>query len=183
MATRDAWLGQPLPARLDRMARMADDLTAAIRGHDDTALSRRPDAKNWCGKEVVCHLRDIEELVILRFHTMLAMDEPKVFVNAAPPPNLAEWGIGGEVPFPLDADRWAEERQYVRSDTGLALAAFRRRRTEVLSLLASLSVPQWERGAVHPTLGRVTFGDWTAGIAAHDDGHLGQLQRALQGRA
>lgn len=180
--TRDEWLKQPLPARLQRMARAADELIAVIQGRSDAELSRRPDARSWAAKEVVCHLRDIEELVILRFHTMLAMDDPKVMVVGAPPSDLAQWGIGGEVPLPLDADRWAEERQYLRHDTGAALAAFRRRRSEVLALLGSLSPAQWERGSIHPTHGRVTFRDWTAGIAAHDDNHLDQLRRALAGR-
>jgi DinB superfamily len=87
------------------------------------------------------------------------------------------------VPLPLDAERWAEERQYLRADTGAALAAFRRRRAEVLALLGKLSAAQWNRGSIHPTHGRVTFTDWTAGIAAHDDNHLDQLRRALAGRA
>lgn len=165
------------------MAATPADLAAAIHGKSDAELSRRPDPKHWAGKEVVCHLRDIEELVILRFHTMLVMDDPKVLVVGAPPSNLADWGIGGEVPLPLDADRWAEERQYLRNDAAAALEAFRKRRSEVLALLGKLTAEQWDRGSLHPTHGRVTFRDWTAGIAAHDDTHLAQLKRALEGRA
>ena len=183
MATRDEWLTRSLQERLDRLVRTADDLAAAISDQSDAALSRRPDGRNWCAKEVICHLRDIEELVILRFHMMLAMDDPRVLVVGAPPADPSPWGIGGDVPFPLDADRWAEERQYVRNDTWAALEAFRRRRREVLALLRRLTPPEWERGCVHPTLGRVGFREWTAGMAAHDDNHLGQLNRALEGHA
>jgi len=183
MPSRDEWLTRPLRERLERMARTPEDLAVAIQGRSDAELSRRPDAKNWAAKEVVCHLRDIEELVIVRFHTMLAMEDPKVLVVGAPPSDLAQWGIGDEVPLPLDADRWADERQYLRNDAGAALAAFRKRRSEVLALLGKLTPAQWERGSVHPTHGRVTFKDWTAGVAAHDDTHLAQLTRALEGRA
>ena len=183
MPTRDEWLERPVGQRLERMAATADELAAAIAGKSDAELSRRPDAKNWAAKEIVCHLRDIEELVIVRFHTMLAMDDPKVMVVGAPPLDLGEWGIGGDVPVPLDADRWAEERQYLRNDVGGALAAFRRRRGEVLAFLRRLTPAQWKRGSIHPTLGRATFEGWTAGIAGHDDGHLAQLVRALAGRA
>lgn len=183
MSTRDEWLRRPLQERLARMARTPDDLAEMIRGQSNGALSRRPDARNWSAKEIICHLRDIEELVILRFHTMLAMEDPKVLVAGAPPSNPAAWGMGAEVPFPLDPDRWAEERQYLRNDTGAALAAFRRRRGEVLALLRQLSPEQWRRGSIHPTHGRVTFEDWTAGIAGHDDNHLAQLERTLEGRA
>jgi len=78
--------------------------------------------------------------------------------------------------------RWAEDRQYLRNDASAALAAFKRRRTEVLSLLWSLSPAECQRGGVHLSRGRLTMGDWVASLAAHDDNHLDQLARALQGR-
>lgn len=119
---------------------------------------------------------------MMRFRTMLAMDEPKVLVVGARPQNPAEWGlVGGELP--VDPDRWAEERQYSRGDAAAALAAFRRRREESLGFLNRLTSQQWQRGCLHPTLGRMTFNDWTALMAGHDDNHLAQLERALDGRA
>jgi hypothetical protein len=42
-------------------------------------------------------------------------------------------------------------------------------------------VRQWGLGSRHVTLGRMTFADWVA-LVAHDDKHLNQLQRALEGR-
>jgi hypothetical protein len=181
MGSRADWLKRTIQERCERMRRTADDLATMIHGRSDTELGRRPEARGWAAKEVVCHLRDIEELVILRFHMMLAMEDPKVLVAGAPPSDLAAWGFSDDVPFPLDPDRWAEERQYLRNDTVAALAAFRRRRSEVLALLAALPAEQWARGSIHPSHGRVTFADWTAGIAAHDDNHLAQLCRALDG--
>lgn len=182
MPSRDAYLRQPLEHRLARLARTADELTQAVQGRTSTVLSRRPETSSWSATEIICHLRDIEELCILRFHTMLAADDPPVFVVGAPPGDPGRWGIGGAVPFPLDPDRWVEERQYSRADAGLALAAFDRRRREVLALLGALSPQQWKRGSIHPAHGRVTFEEWTAGMAAHDDSHLDQLRRALDGR-
>jgi len=179
MTTRDDYLQRPLAERLARLARTPDDLASAIDGRSDAELSRRRHPSGWSAKDVVCHLRDVEELSILRFHTMLAVDDPKVFVVGAPPPDPEAWGIGGALPFPLDPERWAEDRQYSRNDTAEALAAFRRRRDEVLALLHCLSEKQWERGSIHPERGRVTFAEWTAGIAGHDDNHLEQLERAL----
>jgi hypothetical protein len=78
--------------------------------------------------------------------------------------------------------RGAEERQYLRNAAGQALAAPRGRRHEILALLRRLTPEQWRRGRVHVTLGRMTFADWVALIAAHDDRHLAQLRRALDGR-
>ena len=182
MPTREDYLRQPLERRRARLAGTADELTEAIRNRSAAQLARRPDATNWSATEIICHLRDIEELCILRFHTMLAMEDPAVFVVGAPPRNPARWGIGGEVPFPLDPGRWVDDRQYSRSDAGQALAAFGRRRREVLALLRSLSSEQWTRGSMHPAHGRVTFEEWTAGMAGHDDNHLDQLRRALDGK-
>jgi DinB superfamily len=178
MATRDEYLAQPLADRVARLGRTADDVASVIGGVDDATLSRRA-ADGWSAKEVVCHLRDVEELSILRFHLMLVMDDPSVFVVGAPPPHPEDWGIGGRVPFPLDPERWSRDRQYQRNDAFEALDSFRQRRREVLEFLERLSPLQWERGSIHPERGRVTFGEWTAGIAAHDDNHLQQMLRAL----
>ena len=98
MPTMEEYAKQPREQRIARLTRTADQLAAAVKGQSDAALSRRPDAKNWAAKEVVCHLRDTEEAFGGRFEQILAMDtDPRL-----PGPS---------------ADRWAEERQYLRSDT------------------------------------------------------------------
>ena len=181
MPTREEYGALPLPERLARLERTPDDLLAAVGGRSEADLSRRPNPGSWSATDVVCHLRDIEELAMMRFRTMLAMDEPKVLVAGARPKNPAEWGLGGGE-LPVDPDRWAEERQYARADPAAALAAFRRRRADSLAFLARLTPDQWQRGCLHPTLGRLTFVDWTALLAGHDDNHVAQLRRALDGR-
>lgn len=124
MPTMEEYAGQPRGRRLQRLTRTADELAAAIKGQSDGVLSRRPDAKNWAAKEIVCHLRDTEE----------------------------------------------------------ALAAFRRRRAETLDLFAKLEPGQWEKGGIHPVRGRFTIDAILSIMAWHDDNHLGQLMRALEGR-
>ena len=180
MPTREEYAKQPVAQRLQRLARTPDDLAAAIHGVSDPVLSRRPGPKKWAAVEVVCHLRDIEELFMLRFHQMLGTEDPVFLVLGEMPPDPERWGIGGRVGMPLSPDRWAEERQYLRNDTTVALSAFRSRREESLALLQRLSPAQWRRGSIHVTLGRMTFEDWLCLIAAHDDKHLRQLQRALE---
>jgi len=182
MATREVYAALPLDQRLARLARTPDDLATAIRGLSDVELARRPDTKNWSPTEIVCHLRDIEEICMMRFRTMLAMDEPKVLVVGARPASPAEWGLVGDE-FPVDPERWAFERQYARCDPLAALAAFRHRRDDSLDFFGRLTAAQWQRACLHPTLGRVTFTDWTALMPVHDDNHFDQLTRALAGRA
>jgi len=62
MATLDEVARQPVGQRLARMEKTADDFGTAIRGVTEAVLARRPDEKNWAAKEIVCHLRDIEEV-------------------------------------------------------------------------------------------------------------------------
>jgi hypothetical protein len=164
MPTMEEYAKQPREQRLARLARTADELAAAIAGRSDAVLSRRPDGKNWAAKEVVCHLRDTEEAFGSRFEQILAMDSDPTLPGPA-------------------ADRWAEERQYLRNDTDEALAAFRRRRQETLAIFGRVTPAQWDKGGMHPVRGRVTLEAFLTLMAWHDDNHLDQLRRALEGRA
>jgi hypothetical protein len=121
--------------------------------------------KNWAAKECVCHLRDTEELFKARFDLIVAEDNPALSFDPATP------------------DRWAEERQYLRHDVQQALAHFRRRREESLTFLGTLTLEQWKRGGTHATRRRITIDDFVTVMAGHDDNHLAQLKRALDGRA
>ena len=148
--------------QIERMRRTPDDLAAALKGVPETILAKRPAENAWAAKEVVCHLRDTEESFMGRFQTILANDEPKF--------------------LPIDPDAWARDRQYLRSDASEALASFRQRREETFKFLSALPPEQWERGGIHPTRGRMTVKDFVALMAWHDDNHLDQLKRALDGR-
>jgi len=183
MPTAEEYSKLPIEMSLSRLDRTPAELERAISGTTDQELSARPEGHNWAAKEIVCHLRDVEELFQIRFHTVVALDEPRILVFGASANDLAPWRIGGSIGHPLDPERWAEERQYLRNDTREALAALRRRRAEVLTLLRSLSPAEWQRGGVHLARGRLTIADWVARLAAHDDNHVAQLRRALEGRA
>lgn len=167
---------------IERLRQTPPDLDRALADRSEAELSTRPGPKSWAPKEIVCHLRDVEELFQVRFHTVIALDEPRILVLGATAEDLAPWRIGGAIGHPLDPDRWAKERQYARSDGREALDAFERRRGEVLTLLRSLSPAEWQRGGIHPSRGRLTLRDWVASLAAHDDNHLDQLRRALEGK-
>jgi uncharacterized damage-inducible protein DinB len=163
MPTMEDYAGQPREQRMQRLTRTADELVAAIKGQSDGVLSRRPDAKNWAAKEIVCHLRDTEEVFAGRIEQVRVMDvDPR-------------WGDS-------NVDRMAEERQYLRNDAEEALVAFRRRRAETLELFAKLAPGQWEKGGIHPVRGRFTIDEILSIMASHDDNHLDQLTRALAGR-
>src|SRR5207244_2439187 len=136
-ATGEAWFRRSQDERLARLARTPDEAATALTGRAASALARRPAAEAWSPTEIVCHLRDIEELFGQRFETILANDEPAL-VEAGP------------------ADRWASERQYRRHDAASALEHFRRRRGESLATLMALPPADWQRGGAHPVRGHLT---------------------------
>ena len=148
--------------QFQRLSRTAADLEALLGGKTPSILIRRPAENAWAATEVVCHLRDTEELFLNRFQTILANEQPKLLA--------------------IDPDAWARDRQYLRNDAGEALASFRTRREETLKLLRALAQEQWERSGIHPSRGRMTVKDFVALMASHDDNHLDQLRRALDGR-
>jgi uncharacterized damage-inducible protein DinB len=154
---------QPFEARLARMTRTPDELAEAIRDQSDAVLSRRPDSKNWAAKEVIYHLRDTEEVFLVRFVAIVQNDEPKMYFD------------------PAAADRFAEDRQYRRNDGPEALATFRRKRDETLRFLRTLTAEQRQRAGMRGDR-RMTIDDFVAIMAWHDDNHLDQLKRALEGR-
>jgi hypothetical protein len=176
----DDYAAGPRDAMLRRLAQTPEHLRRVIGGCDAAVLARRPDPKSWSATEIVCHLRDVEELFQVRFHTILALDEPTILVLGAGPKHLVPWRFGDR--HPLDPEVWAEERQYARSDPREALGAFERRRAEVLATLRGLSEVEWGRGGIHLARGRLTLARWVASLAGHDDNHLAQLARALEGR-
>jgi len=145
-----------------QMEKTPEEFFTLIRWKEDTLLSKRPDGKSWSPKEIICHLRDTDELFMSRFQAIITMDEPKF--------------------SPADADRWAEDRQYLRNDAPQALAALRKRRSEVLNFLRGLKPEQWERAGIHATRGRETLRDWFTLMANHDLNHLEQMKRALAGQ-
>jgi uncharacterized damage-inducible protein DinB len=151
-----------LDEQLARMERTVNDYAAVVKNVSDAQLTKRPDPKNWSAKEVVCHVRDTEESFMMRFLSIMAMNDPKF--------------------LPVEPDRWAVERQYQRNDVQEALAALKTRREETLRFFRGLKLEQWERGGIHATRGRMTLKDFVELMAWHDDNHLDQLKRALDGK-
>jgi uncharacterized damage-inducible protein DinB len=158
----DDWARRTREARLARLARTADELGAAVRGQDAATLARRPDAKNWAPIEVLCHLRDAEESFLDRLRQIMATDEPR---------------------FPsINPNRVAEEREYLRQQSGDALAAFRRHREGSLAFFGALRETEWSRaGHQKDSRGRRTLDDFLSVMAWHDENHLAQLARSLRG--
>ena len=86
-----------------------------------------------------------------------------------------------KLPIP-DADKIAAERDYLKEDAAAAVEEFRRRRAESLRAARGLGAEQWKRSGILGT-NPMTLDALVALWAWHDDNHLDQLKRALQGKA
>ena len=154
-------------ARAERLARLTAtpaQLTGHLASAPAAVLARRPAPEAWAPVEVVCHLRDLEESFHERIALILTSDAPR---------------------FPTtNPNRWAAERQYLRHDANHAARTFARRRAETLELLRGVEADAWTRaGWQLDSRGRRTVDDFLTLIAWHDDNHLRQLVRALNGQA
>lgn len=146
-----------------KLENASDQYEAAMQGASGEVLTRRPDKKNWAPVEIICHVRDVEESYLGRFKAILEVPDFK-FQTA-------------------EADRWAEERQYLRNDAFRALEAFRSRRKDTIEFVKTLKPEQLEQTGIHPRLGRKTIAELVQGLVGHDDNHLDQLKRSIAGQA
>ena len=115
--------------------------------------------ENWSVVEVLCHLRDAEEINLSRVEAMRTGSNPPI--------------------APFDQLALARERNYREADPGSAMADFTRLRARYVALLAALSEEDWERTALHNELGSITI--FTQGLhrASHDAVHCAQIARQL----
>ena len=127
----------------------------------EESLARRPAHDAWSVTEILCHLRDVEEFYLQRVQTILANRDPVITV--------------------FDPERWAVDRQYARCAGRPALEAFTRRRAETLTVLDAIADDDWERGGSHAQRGWMTVRRIVHGWAKHDDEHVDQIRRALNG--
>ncbi len=108
---------------------------------------------SWSLTENVCHLRDSDmEVNLPRLQIALLEDNP--FLPA------------------VNADAWAQERNYRCQDGLEAVQHFTEIRMQLLSLLSELSEPAWQRTVRHGIFGPTTLEELVRFMAAHDRTHL-----------
>src|SRR3712207_4781955 len=105
---------------------LPNELEDLLGGVDDETFRWRPIPNKWSLKEIMCHLRDMEELAYLdRYRRMLSEDNPSL-------PNI-------------DQDRLAYERGYNDQDARAALEEFKRLRAETVRALEAAPAEAWSR--------------------------------------
>jgi len=136
-------------------------LFALCRNLDSRTWKKRPEVKEWCPTEIICHLRDVEEEINLpRIRSILSLTNP--FIPG------------------VDSDEWAEVRNYIAQDGIVALKQFTNQRKELLDLLSKLIPENWELPARHAIFGPTSLKELVKFITTHDRLHIQQLFRTIQ---
>lgn len=125
----------------------------------EQARSARGGDENWSVVEVICHLRDAEEISLQRMRAM--RDQERASVAG------------------YDQEALARDRNYNEADLYAALNAFIEFRQRHMTELSALSAEQWERIGEHAQLDEITIFGHTLHKVSHDALHCAQIARQI----
>jgi hypothetical protein len=125
----------------------------------DQARRFKDGPDGWSVVEVVCHLRDLEEVFYQRALRMLNEDEP-VFEA-------------------VDQNDIARRGNYINQTLSRVFEEYVEKRRRTLLFFNGLTVEQWQRGGIHPEDGHITLLEQAFQIGAHDTDHIEQIVRAM----
>ncbi len=141
---------------------LPNELEDLLSGIDDDTFRWKPIPNKWSLKEIMCHLRDMEEMAYLnRYQRILAEDTPQL-------PNI-------------DQDRLAYERDYINQDARAALEDFKRFRAETIRTLEAAPPDAWSRAGIHEQDGPMTIEQLVVRqIKGNDLNHLVQMKDIIR---
>lgn len=113
----------------------------------------------WTTLEVVCHLRDFDEIFYNRAKMMRDQDNP-----ALPA---------------FDHEQMAIDNNYNEQNLGEALCKLVGSRTKFVEFFKGLSDEEWERGGNHPERDSFSMTDAVMQVGLHDVTHIEQIVRIL----
>jgi hypothetical protein len=122
-----------------------------------TTLTDGPDG--WTVSEVVCHLRDFDEIFLARARRIVAEDNPTL--------------------IPFDEAEMARERDYRSQDPYTAFETLAEHRRTFAEFYKALTPEQWERSGIHPEYGDFNVTRTLLQVGHHDVNHLEQITRIL----
>lgn len=133
------------------------EVTAALEGFSEDALTAHPIEGKWSAAEIVHHLADSETTSGLRLRRLLTEDHPL---------------IQG-----YDQDAYANSLYYNQRAIAPSLEAFRFARATTAQLFDFMSDEDWHREGTHSESGSYSAEDWLRIYADHAHNHAGQIQR------
>lgn len=131
-----------------------------LRSADPAVLTTyRDGGSGWTALEVLCHLRDFEQVFLERLHITVEQDK-------------------GALPFPKPDDL-AAAGNYNSQNVEDALAAWKATRASLLAFLRERPDSDWERTAIHPVRGELSLNEQLTLATQHDTIHMEQMSRVL----
>ena len=142
-------------------------LTCATLGHivqrisAEQARELRDGADGWSIIEIVCHLRDFDDIFYRRAVMMLENDHPQLPA--------------------YDHEAMAIDGGYQEENLQEAYAALKASRQRFTQFFESLTAQQWRRTGIHPERLSFNMTDAAMQVGLHDLDHLEQITRVLAG--
>ena len=141
-------------------------LTCQILGHilknigEEQAHALRDGPEGWSIVEIVCHLRDFDEIFYQRAQMICRQNHPQLPA--------------------YDHEAMAIERAYQQDEVAYAYYELKQSRERFIAFFESLTNAQWERSGVHPERDSFTMTDAVMQVSMHDIDHLEQITRVLE---
>lgn len=141
--------------------RLTCKILSHILRHVSTMDARRlrDGSDGWSIVEIVCHLRDFDEIFHSRARMMLEMEYP-------------------ELPA-YDHEAMAIERNYQAESLADAYNALKASRARFAAFFEALTPAEWARGGAHPERDSFSMTDALMQVSAHDLDHLEQITRVM----
>ena len=140
---------------VERLRQQARDVHRLASGLEEQQIAQRTVPEKWSVKELVCHLRRVQNVFEERMEAMLAEDNPA----------LASYEPEGDSEFDKLAAEPGER----------ALAGFLEDRERFLARLEELTPAQWHRAGRHPAFPNYDVHFQTEYLAHHEAHHIYQM--------
>ncbi|MCC6349465.1 MAG: DinB family protein [Candidatus Eisenbacteria bacterium] len=134
-----------------------DEVSRALDGFPQQALTARPIADKWSAAEIVHHLADSESASALRLRRLLA--EPHPVIQG------------------YDQAEWARRLRYQERPLAPSLAMFKAARETTAQLLETMTEDEWRHLGWHTESGSYHAERWLEIYAEHAHGHAAQIRR------
>ncbi len=116
--------------------------------------------RGWTTLEVLCHLRDYDQIFQQRARLIASEENPRF--------------------TPSDHEALARDRRYNEQDLRQVYADLVNSRATFVEFFQSLRDEQWERAGVHPERGPFSMTDACAQVGTHEILHTEQILRILR---
>lgn len=149
---------------VDLLANSPKRIASLAEGVDASRFTSRADASAWSANEVLAHLRACSDMWGKSIRAMLEQDHPTLGY--------------------LSPRTWVKRTDYLAQDFRLSFEAYTRQREDLVTLLNTLDLDGWSRGATFTGTikGReATVFAYARRLALHESEHFEQLEAALRG--